>query len=100
MGAVGQGQPHQALAGVDPDAGRPRQAVGGGARVRLSADTLARLRAAAETMGISADELAERCILDSLPTIEREDLLAIPHASEPVERMLEVRGHSLKELIR
>lgn len=44
--------------------------------MRLSADTLARLRAAAETMGISIDELAERCILDSLPTIEHEDLLA------------------------
>jgi hypothetical protein len=48
--------------------------------VKLSPDTLARLRAAAETMGISVDELAERCILDSLPTIEHEDLIFIDEA--------------------
>lgn len=65
--------------------------------MKLSPDTIARLRAVAETMGVSVDELAERCIRDSLPTLEHEDLMS---PSEPVERMLELRGRSLKELIR
>lgn len=45
--------------------------------MKLSPDTIARLRACAETMGISVDELAERCILETLPTIEHEDLMPV-----------------------
>jgi hypothetical protein len=47
--------------------------------IRLRAATIERLRAACAVMGVSCvDVLAERIIVDSLPTIEHEDLLAAP----------------------
>lgn len=64
--------------------------------VRLRPETLRRLRAACSTMGVaSPDALAERIILGAL---EHEDLLdPIPTMpSEHVEKMLNVRGLSLK----
>jgi hypothetical protein len=53
--------------------------------IRLKPATIERLRAACSAMGISpddagVDQLVERIIIDSLPTIEHEDLLEAPAA--------------------
>jgi hypothetical protein len=56
--------------------------------MKLSPHTMARLVAVADTMGISIEQLVERCVLDSLPTIEHEDLLG----TKPEETIHEDRS--------
>lgn len=43
--------------------------------IQLRPATAAKLRAIAESMGLSADALGERIIVDMLPTVQHEDLL-------------------------
>ncbi|HKQ65990.1 MAG TPA: hypothetical protein VJZ73_13330 [Methylomirabilota bacterium] len=45
--------------------------------IQLHPATAAKLRAIAETMGVSADALGERIIVEMLPTVQHEDLLDV-----------------------
>lgn len=63
--------------------------------VRVSEETLARLRAYAEPLGISVEDLAERAIANQCPAIagpalaaavEAEDLLGVPPRRDTARR--------------